>query len=1454
MPSDKHEYQSSDEITIKKDETPKKHILPKLKPGNESSSVQKEMVSSPFHSDTRRKESQYGKRKFKGKKGKMLKSEKELRETQYSAARKAAAAASGEQEQYSPDREVSGKPTHIPKRKGEVESESKDESSPTSSSEEETSEVASATANVKKTVAHTGQMIQTADDEREIENKKRKSSKKQSLLQEEQHFADKEGKRVTPEITTPSIPPSKDKYLAKGKEKENIAVKKREKEVGKAAASGERDQHSPGREVSGKPTQRKKDVESESDSESSTSSASEDEASKVTSHASATENVKKSKLKSQARETEKHAEKKREKAELAGKKAAAVEDSAQEDSEDEESDRSEDKEDRDAEQVYSNEEEDTEPDYESFAATSEDEVRRKNEKSLKRITIAVIKGRQEGTARETGKGKEKGVRVTTNAPVGSLGENESPGYRKDQENKSLKRELSDPGKDQEEREIKSKKRSRRRHRENSMSPMARGSSSPSTSQEEQNQPRTKGLGKQKRQKKKEHQSRSSEIDDSSPESDRVKNLPEDGKKKLAGIFTRFFGELCCAIVNPVVIAAELQKKCLISKATMIEMFKSPESQQDKTIGLVSQLEKKIDSDPDCLFVFIEVLLQNQALQSTGNEMLRETGKVCPDRVAVKFPRKLPTTDSMISSMGRMAEELSIEKSSARKDGGRSSQEPRSESNVSPEKFVGFLEPELVNLTNIVGVRVKVKWRSIGLGLSFKDWELNGIYATKCRELDPPQECMTEVFSQWKSGLKNEYSWKKLAEVLVSPAVNETELLGHMYKELTVGKVCPDRVAVKFPSQLPTTDAMGSSMGRMAEELSIEKSSARKDGGRSSQQPKEERVRYMTEVFSKEPELQVNFLKYMFHVPHIKSMMYIPLNCAIIAQVYYESQSSRHVGIPRTRTQLYKALTHSLLVRHMEMKEQNYDYSSMFPEGLNEEDKKDFKTLAKFAFYSYHGLKEDIHQILGRSSKKLSKSELWKVTFFKEDIPEGLIHFGFMNESTEMYAGKGVEETFSFLHLSLQEYLAAWHLAKSYSIEFQVAYHRLACVPQCGRPSATDVYKGDNREEKALISSLEPLGKSLVEPAIFLAGITGMRCQSGDDRNHWEMYLSLDIASIESARMVLLRSLYEAQNQTMRPRIYNCNIVSSFPTPYDCYALSYCVSHLDQFNLTVFIEDGDDVSLLETFVKGLEDHRKSTTPKIKFLHLNCGYVANAFNRCIYWLNKVDIDTFCLESTVLKYAIDNNLLQSLVKFESLEIDNSDLRSWEWLPSLKSLTELKALSITNIASEEYMSPPPTEDLCWLLEHRLTEMKLDLQTSTDTLVDSVLKSALKSKQITKLELPSISRKAMASVHSIILHCPSLTTLRLEDTRLGYDGILYICSALRFNTTLRHLVILEDVQRPIPYRLGRGHTMSMKRVPLPGKATCTDFLLELNNILKDNTTLEEIKIQSGLFLPLSAA
>ena len=629
----------------------------------------------------------------------------------------------------------------------------------------------------------------------------------------------------------------------------------------------------------------------------------------------------------------------------------------------------------------------------------------------------------------------------------------------------------------------------------------------------------------------------------------------------------------------------------------------------------------------------------------------------------------------------------------------------------------------------------------------------------------------------------------------------------------------------------------------------------------------ERVRYITEVFSKQPELQANFLKYMFLVPHIKSMMYIPLNCAIIAQVYSESQSSRHLAIPRTRTQLYKALAHSLLVRHMKMKEGNREYTSMLPEGLNKEDMERFGVLAKFAFDSYHE---------GRSKK---------VTFFKEDIPEGLVHFGFMNESAEMYAGKGVEQTFSFLHLSLQEYLAAWHIAHGYSIEFQAAYHGMgvgASNYQMLEPNISP-YSGSSREEEDLLSSLEPpLRESLVEPAIFLAGLTGWRCQSEDGRNHWEMYLSHDTAGVEDPS-VLLRSLYEAQNPTILSHYFNADsdrrdihIDTRVPwasqTPYDCYALSYCLAHSsDQFRLSVIVRRDDDVSLVETFVKGLEDHCKPTSPPaVRYLRVRLDIDSvEGSNKCLFWLAKAKflpkLEEIEFITRVLNSALAHTFLQSLVNLQSLVVQVTHPTSWEWLAALRSLRELKVL---RIYSDEECSPPPSDLHCWPVEHRLTEVVLDIKlpsnsaydvfSSTDALVDSLLKSVLRSNQITRMVLPNISRETMAGVHSILLHCPSLTTLELKRTRLGYDGILHICSALRNNTTLKRLVIEDDDLQVPPFRQrDYGHIqftsfLSMERVSLPSKTTCTDFLLELDNILKTNTTLEEMKIQSGLFLPLS--
>ena len=291
--------------------------------------------------------------------------------------------------------------------------------------------------------------------------------------------------------------------------------------------------------------------------------------------------------------------------------------------------------------------------------------------------------------------------------------------------------------------------------------------------------------------------------------------------------------------------------------------------------------------------------------------------------------------------------------------------------------------------------------------------------------------------------------------------------------------------------------------------------------------------------------------------------------------------------------------------------------------------------------------------------------------------------------------------------------------------------------------------------------------------------------------------------------------------------------------------------------------------METFVKGLEDHCKPTSPPT-VSHLEVRIFTDSVEvseRCLFWLAKVEflpkVELVLFTTEVVNSVLALTFLQS--HLQSLVVLVRHPTSWEWLATLKSLRELKSL---HISSSKECSPPPSDLLLWLVEHRLTEVGLDiklpsnsaycLRSSIDALVGSLLKRALRSNHITKMVLPNISRETMAGVHSILLHCPSLTSLKLKRTRLGYDGILHICHALRYNTTLKHLLFPDDLL--VPPSRGREYGdiqftsfLSMERVALPSKTTCTDFLLELDNILKSNTTLEKMKIKSGLFLPLPA-
>ena len=86
--------------------------------------------------------------------------------------------------------------------------------------------------------------------------------------------------------------------------------------------------------------------------------------------------------------------------------------------------------------------------------------------------------------------------------------------------------------------------------------------------------------------------------------------------------------------------------------------------------------------------------------------------------------------------------------------------------------------------------------------------------------------------------------------------------------------------------------------------------------------KEQIDEYIQCAFSDE-QVQSDFKEYLSLYPHIHSMMYVPLNSAIVTHVY-DSCKSSGVVVPKTMTQLYSSLIRTLLLRYLKDQDEYKD--------------------------------------------------------------------------------------------------------------------------------------------------------------------------------------------------------------------------------------------------------------------------------------------------------------------------------------------------------------------------------------------------------------------------------------------------------------------------------------------------------------------------------------------------
>ena len=308
-----------------------------------------------------------------------------------------------------------------------------------------------------------------------------------------------------------------------------------------------------------------------------------------------------------------------------------------------------------------------------------------------------------------------------------------------------------------------------------------------------------------------------------------------------------------------------------------------------------------------------------------------------------------------------------------------------------------------------------------------------------------------------------------------------------------------------------------------------------------------RKKFVEVAFELEPKILAHFKKFMLSNPIINSLMYIPINCAIIAKVYKDIRKSREL-MPKTMTQLYTILTLVMIKRHM-ISSGQWDEDTRVPSSLKDLPESISMDLKRVSQLAYSGLFKYSHLF---KYGDLFKKDV-QLVFTDSDVGEGFQHLGLMNAVKEMYVCEGAATSYSFLHRSIQEFLAAWYVSCHSDLVDEA--------------SSKIVYKSVFRE---VTPQLRVFGQ-------FLCGIVGY---------NEKFFQGIPTQSIFNS-YYLLHCLYEIQDISK----HSLDIKTShldILTPLDVYVFGYCLVHVPIQWQSVYIHTS-----LEMLVHSLSEHTKKT---------------------------------------------------------------------------------------------------------------------------------------------------------------------------------------------------------------------------------------------------------------------
>ena len=311
-------------------------------------------------------------------------------------------------------------------------------------------------------------------------------------------------------------------------------------------------------------------------------------------------------------------------------------------------------------------------------------------------------------------------------------------------------------------------------------------------------------------------------------------------------------------------------------------------------------------------------------------------------------------------------------------------------------------------------------------------------------------------------------------------------------------------------------------------------------------------------------------------PHIKSLCYIPLNLVMITDIFRYSQNKK---LPAKLTKLYKLFLVMILQRHTKKEDKKCMSSGASLTAANCESLKKMLPgipinaigtvflLCRLSFCGFFDWHTDMKEKDWFGGEKKWKDP--KIIFTVED----LIHCGV--EVTSQFDGNGLLKAthlhevptdtscYNFPHLSIQEFLSALYMSML------------------------------SQEEQLRLMNKHFHDFSNV--FIFLCGLRKLQCN--------EMYqivysnlMSEDGYSSNPNVVPAVRCLYESECPKQSTVPFTLNMSGNHVQPYDCYCVSYVISHYPVSQLIM-----DRCHMGDTGAEVLAKHYSSTNQLLEVLN-------------------------------------------------------------------------------------------------------------------------------------------------------------------------------------------------------------------------------------------------------------